>query len=102
MSTLTWARAHFPLHRRQATSSAGAGRRWRVPGAPQIVAMAAIGWVVLAALLFLVSRTVFGMSAGAALGFSLGVATYILMFTGFILALAWCVATNRMDLPHRC
>ncbi|MER3419382.1 MAG: hypothetical protein C4290_02150 [Chloroflexota bacterium] len=63
--------------------------------------LAAVGWAVLAALLFLVSRTVFGMSAGAALGFSLGVATYILMFTGFIVALAWCVATNRMDLPSR-
>lgn len=100
MSTLTWARAFLPLHRRQATSGAGAHRRW-TPRAPQMAVLAAVGWAVLAALLFLVSRTVFGMSAGAALGFSLGVATYILMFTGFIVALAWCVATNRMDLPSR-
>ncbi len=100
MSTLTWARAHFPLHRRRETSRAGV-RRWRAPRPPAIAAAAVLGWAVLAALLFLVSRSVFGMSAGAALGFSLGVATYILMFTSFIVALAWCVATNRIDLPNR-
>lgn len=101
MSALTWARTHLPLHRRRVTSR-GAARRWRAPRASEIAAAAVIGWAVLAALLFLVSRTVFGMSQGAALGFSLGVATYILMFTGFIVALAWCVVTNRMDLPNRC
>jgi VIT1/CCC1 family predicted Fe2+/Mn2+ transporter len=101
MSMLTRAWIRFPLHRRREGHSAAVGRRWRAPRAPEIVAAAALGWAVLAAVLFLVSRTVFGMSAGAALGFSLGVAAYILLFTGFILALAWCVVTNRLDLPHR-
>jgi hypothetical protein len=66
-----------------------------------IVVTAVTLYVIVLLALNAIAHAVFGMGDAVAWGFSVGVTSYILLFTSFISALIWMTATNALDHPSR-
>jgi hypothetical protein len=100
MHALSWTRDHLHLpHRHHTTPEAGRRRFWTVRR--EIVAGTVAAYVIVLFGLVLTARSVWGMSSEVAWGFSIGVTSYILLFTAFISGLVWCAVGDRLDHPSR-
>lgn len=100
MKTVTWHDFHLPrLPHRHHTAQKGAEHpheRWRALFAGVLAAYLAV-----LAILLIAARTVWAMDAGEAWAFAIGVASYILLFSGFIGGLVWVCVNNLADDPSR-